>query len=611
MTLRIEDYALIGDTHTAALVGCDGALAWLSLPRFDSNAPFAALLGTRENGHWTIAPAQAAQRVRRRYEEDTLVLETTFESAGGCVRVLDCMPLDGAHRRVIRHVHGEAGSVDMRMTFAPKFDYGEMTPWIVLDGRSAQAVCGPDALHLQAPCALQRDGGTVFADFTVRRGDVARFAVTSYASHERRPENCDGDAELAATRRWWRDYVAKSTYAGPYRDAVVRSLITLKALTYSPTGAIVAAPTTSLPEFIGGVRNWDYRYCWLRDATFTLIALLSAGCHGEAQSFVQWLIRAIAGEPEKMRILYGVAGERRLPEHELRFLPGYENSRPVRVGNGAATQFQLDVYGEVVDAVYHATKAGLELHPAAWHMLTGIVDCVIEHENDGDHGIWEVRGPRRHFTHSKVMAWVTFDRAVKLVEEHGFEAPVAMYREHRDRLHAEILKRGFDAKRGTFVQSYGSQALDASLLLVPLVGFLPPDDARVASTIAAIEADLLATPFLRRYDTAAASNPDGLPPGDGAFLACSFWLADNYVLAGRDDEARALFEQLLELRNDVGLLSEEYDPQARRFLGNMPQALSHLALVNTALNLERADGPARQRASRRSAHTLKSPSANK
>jgi GH15 family glucan-1,4-alpha-glucosidase len=596
MALRIEDYALIGDTYSAALIGRDGTLAWLALPRFDSAAAFASLLGGPLAGEWAIEPSVSGERGTRRYAGETLILETTFQNERGCVRVIDFMPVGQEHRRVVRIVEGVAGTVPMRMRFSPRFDYGEMTPfWWQKDG-AMHAVSGPDGLTLYAGTDVERVDGTIVAAFDVAAGQRVPFVMTWHPSNLPPPGPDDAETLLAATTGFWAEFVAGCTYAGDDREAVIRSLLTLKALTYAPTGAIVAAPTTSLPEEIGGVRNWDYRYCWLRDATFTLIALINAGRTSEAEAFIRWLVRTVAGDPTKLQPLYAIDGRRRIDEIEIG-LAGYEDSRPVRVGNAASRQFQLDVYGEVVDAVYHAAAAGLDLHPAARGMVLGVVNEVAAHaQSRPDRGMWEVRGPLRFFVHSQVMAWVVFDRAVALIETHGFDGPVETYRSERDRLHAEICERGFDRDLNSFVQSYGSRDLDAALLYLPLVGFLPPDDPRIIGTVAAIERELFARPFVLRYKTATGGDVDGLPAGEGAFLACSFWLVDNYVLQGRRDEARALFDELTALRNDVGLLSEEYDAERRRMVGNFPQAFSHFAMVNSALNLCQPDsGPAAQR----------------
>ncbi len=597
MTVRIEDYALIGDMHTAALISSDGSLDWLPLPRFDSMAAFARLIGDGGNGIWRIAPQDPVGETTRRYVGDTLVLETTMRAREGSVRMVDFMPMGSPYRRVVRMIEGVTGNVPMSVTFRPRFDYGEIVPWFSTGERSVLAVSGPIALTLSADVELERQGTTIEASFTLALGERASFVMSASLSHEARPDAVDPAALLAETLAWWNGFAQRFSYRGIYRDAVMRSLLTLKALTYAPTGAIVAAPTTSLPEAIGGVRNWDYRYCWLRDATFTLIALMNAGYFDEAGDFMKWLVRTIAGDPDKVQIMYGVGGERRLMEYELAFLGGYESSPPVRIGNAASDQFQLDVYGEVVDAGYAALKGGMVASDETWAMLRGVIDYVAHHwQNPADNGMWEVRGGRRHFTHSKVMAWVAFDRAVKIIEDFGYPGPLDEYCAMRDRVHDEVCAQAYDERRRTFTQSYGSQQLDASVLLIPLVGFLPPGDDRVRGTLAAVEHELFFDPFVLRYSTEPGLGVDGLPPGEGAFLACSFWLADNYTLAGRYDDARRLFEKLLGLRNDLGLLSEEYDVGRGRLVGNFPQAFSHLALVNTALNLERYSGPAKQRA---------------
>ena len=593
MPLRIEDYGLIGDTLTAALVGRDGSIDWLCLPHFDSGACFAALVGTREHGHWQIAPAEATVTVSRRYLPGTLVLETTFETREGAVRLIDFMPPRHGEPDLIRIVEGVRGSVDMRMELIMRFDYGSIVPWVKrVDGRLA-AVAGPDALSLWAPVDMRGENFTTQAAFTVRQGERMPFVMMWHPSEQQAPKPPDPFAALDDTISWWQDWSGRCGYDGPWADAVMRSLITLKALTFAPTGGIVAAPTTSLPEEIGGVRNWDYRYCWLRDATFTLYALMIGGYTEEASQWRTWLLRAVAGDPSTLQIMYGMRGERRLPEMELPWLPGYEGSRPVRIGNLAVAQTQLDVYGEVMDALHLARRGGLAVDAEMWALQRHLVTHLETAWREPDEGIWEVRGPRRHFTHSKVMAWVAFDRAIKGVERHGLDGPVDRWRSVRDEIHADVCARGFDAARNTFTQSYGSEDLDASLLMIPLVGFLPAADPRMAGTVAAIEQDLLWNGLVRRYKP--AERVDGLPGGEGVFLACTFWLADNYLLQGRRDEAREVFERLLALANDLGLLAEEYDPAARRQLGNFPQAFTHVMLINTARNLARNHGPAEER----------------
>ena len=583
MASRIEDYALIGDTRTAALVGRDGSIDWLCLPRFDSGACFAALLGDASHGRWLLAPASPSGRTTRRYRDGTLVLETEFAGETGVVRVVDCLPPDEEIPNVLRLVEGVSGRVAMRMELVVRFDYGWIVPWVrTIDG-TLRAIGGPDALALRTPVAVRGEGLTSVAEFTVGPGDRVPFALSWYPSHEPAPPPLEAITAVAAAERWWRAWSERCAYQGSWRDAVVRSLITLKALSYAPTGGIVAAATTSLPEAIGGVRNWDYRYCWLRDATFTLMALMAGGYRDEACAWRDWLLRAVAGDPAQLQIMYGVAGERRLPEVELGWLPGHEASTPVRTGNGAAHQLQLDVYGEVSDALFQARRGGVGADPFAWDVNRKLLDFLESAWREPDAGIWEVRGPRQHFTHSKIMVWVAFDRAVKTVEWSGLSGPADRWRGIRDAIHEEVCARGFDRDLGSFTQAYGSRTLDASLLMTALVGFLPPTDRRVVGTVRAIEKDLVRHGLVHRYRT--RDTDDGLPPGEGAFLACSFWLADNLALMGRGTEARALFERLLALRNDVGLLAEEYDAVAQRQLGNFPQAFSHVGLVDTAFNL--------------------------
>jgi GH15 family glucan-1,4-alpha-glucosidase len=594
MPARIEDYALLGDCYTAALVGRDGSIDWLCLPRFDSGACFAAVLGTPEHGRWLLAPAGDLRAVRRRYRPGSLVLETDLETADGLVTVVDCMPLRYNNApSLVRVVEGRRGTVRMRLELVIRFDYGSIIPWVQRTADGLSAIAGPDRLLLHTRVPLHGVGFTTVAEFDVAAGQREEFTLLWHPSHEDPPPPLDPDWAIGETERWWGRWSTRCAYTGRWRDAVVRSLVTLKALTYAPTGGIVAAPTTSLPEQLGGVRNWDYRYCWLRDATFTLFALLNTGYLEEARAWRSWLLRAVAGRPAEARILYGVAGERRLPELVLDWLPGYEQSRPVRVGNAASEQFQLDVYGEVIDALYHARLAGLEPDPNAWPLAVALLEFLEAAWRRPDEGIWEVRGPRRHFTHSKVMAWVALDRGVKAIERFGFQGPLERWRRERDAIHAEVCRDGFDPGLNSFVQSYGSKDLDASLLMIPLVGFLPPTDARVRGTVAAVEQQLLADGFVLRYRTHRET--DGLPEGEGAFLPCTFWFADNLYLQGRQQEAEQLFERLLGLRNDVGLLSEEYAPRARRLVGNFPQAFSHVALVNTAINLSPTVGPAEQR----------------
>lgn len=592
---RIEDYALIGDTRTAALVSKTGSIDWFCAPRFDSGACFAALLGTTGNGHWSISPIRTDATITRRYIGDTLVLQTDFRGADGHTRLLDFMPPDTKRPRIVRIVEGVSGQMPMSMELAVRFDYGSRVPWVRRIEQTLQLVAGPDALRFDFDVPITPRGLTHAADFTLRRGQKAHFVLSWHPSHERRPPPIHADEALIRTLDWWTDWAARCTYSGRWRPAVVRSLIVLKALTYRPTGGLIAAPTTSLPEAFGGVRNWDYRYCWLRDATFSLYALMLGGYTAEAVSWRDWLLRAIAGQPELMHILYGPAGESRLPELELPWLEGFRQSRPVRIGNEAAEQFQLDTYGEIMDAMYLAGRAGVRRNPTAWGLQKHLLRFLEQRWTEPDEGIWEVRGPRRHFTHSKVMAWVAMDRAVRSVQLLGLNGPAERWMELRDRIHREVCEKGFNDRRGAFTWYYGSKSLDAALLMIPLVGFLPPDDPRVRSTVAAIERDLRLDGFVRRYEPEVSAPVDGLPPGEGAFLPCTFWLADNLVLQGRMREAKAIFQRLLDIRNDVGLLSEEYDPVARTMLGNFPQAFSHVSLINTATNLSAREGPARLR----------------
>ena len=580
MPLPIEDYGLIGDLHAAALVGRDGSIDWLCLPRFDAGACFAALLGTPGHGRWLIAPAAAVRGTRRRYREGTLILETDFETDDGAVRIIDCMPLSGERWDVLRIVEGLDGRVPMRMELVIRFDYGAIVPWVRQVDGMLQATAGPDRLELHTDVPLRGEDMKTVAEFDVAAGERRPFLLNYSPSFEAPRPAVDPDAALAATEDTWCAWTRRCNYQGRWRAQVERSLITLKALTYEPTGGIIAAPTTSLPEQPGGVRNWDYRYCWLRDATFTLGALLLAGYHDEATAWREWLLRAAAGSPEDLQVLYSVTGERRLDEYLVGWLPGYGAGGPVRVGNAASKQFQLDIYGEIMDTLHLARGAGLEPEPDAWRIQLALLHYLESAWQLPDEGIWEVRGPRRHFTHSKVMAWVAFDRAVKDAEAFGLEGPVARWRQLRDAIHAQVCTAGFDAARNTFVQSYGSALLDASLLLIPQVGFLPPEDPRVRGTVEAIERELVADGLVLRYTT--ESDVDALPAGEGCFLPCSFWLADALVLIGRREEGEALFERLLGLANDLGLLAEEYDPRGGHQLGNFPQALTHMALINTA-----------------------------
>jgi GH15 family glucan-1,4-alpha-glucosidase len=590
---RIEDYGIIGDTHTAALVSTAGSIDWLCVPRFDSAACFAALLGDERNGRWLIAPAGEVSSVHRSYQGDSLILETEFRTADGVVRLVDCMPPRERAPDVARVVEGVRGTVPMRMELVVRFDYGSIVPWVRRGDGALHFIAGPDSLWLRTPVPVRGENLSTVAEFNVEEGDRVPFVLTWHASHQRAPRAIDAVRAIDDTSAWWSEWASNISYRGAWRDAVIRSLLTLKALTYQPTGGIVAAPTTSLPEAIGGVRNWDYRYCWLRDATFTLDALLLAGAIEEAKAWREWLLRAVAGQPEQMQILYGVAGERRIGEQELPWLTGYEGSTPVRTGNAAVNQFQLDVYGEVMDALHLARRSGIQTDEAAWDFQLALMDFLESNWQRPDEGLWEIRGPRRHFTHSKVMAWVALDRAIKATESYHLDGPADRWRALRKQLHDEVCERGFDRGRNTFVQSYGSDKLDAALLQIPLVGFLDATDERVRGTLDAIQRELAEDGFVRRYES-EGSPVDGLPAGEGAFLACSFWLADNLVLAGRKDEARELFERLLALRNDLGLLSEEYDAKLGRQLGNFPQAFSHVPLVNTARLLSEPDGRRRR-----------------
>ena len=593
MSLRIEDYAMIGDCQTAALVSRGGSIDWLCLPRFDSGACFAALLGTPDHGRWLLAPSGNVVQTRRRYRDGTLVLETDYETDTGSVTVIDCMPKRTKRPDLVRQVVGRRGQVRMRTEIVVRFDYGSLVPWVHRVDGGMVAIAGPDVVHVRSDVQLHGEDFKTVADFAVSEGQTRSFVLTWHPSHESSPPAIDPDAAINQTAEWWREWSSRCTYQGEWREAVVRSLITLKALTYEPTGGIVAAATTSLPEKIGGVRNWDYRFCWLRDATFTLYAFLISGYQDEARAWREWLLRAVAGKASQLNIVYGVAGERRLTELELDWLPGYENSAPVRIGNAAYQQFQLDVFGEVMDSFHLARRVGLQEIADGWRVERALLSFLESNWDQPDEGIWEIRGPRQHFTHSKVMAWVAFDRAIKDSERLGLDGPIERWRTLRETIHAEVIQRGFNAEIGSFMQFYGSNELDASLLMMAEVGFLPADDPRIRGTVQAIERYLMNDGFVARY--APASGIDALPPGEGAFLPCTFWLADNYALQGRYDDARRVFESLLQIRNDVGLLSEEYDPAAQRLLGNFPQAFSHVGLVNTAHNLAQQQGPANHR----------------
>jgi GH15 family glucan-1,4-alpha-glucosidase len=595
MAQRIDHYALIGNSRTAALVGRNGSIDWLCVPRFDAPSVFAMLVGTVDHGRWLIAPSERA-RVARRYRGDTLVLETEFTTHGGTVRLVDFMPMWPERTDIVRIVEGVRGRVPMRMQIVFRFGYGTVIPWVRRSEGALLATAGPHSMELRTPVKTRGKGFTTVAEFSIERGDRVPFVLTHFPSHEARPLPIDADAALDATERAWLAWCKVCAYEGRWRGPVMRSLLTLKALTYAPTGGTVAAPTTSLPERLGGVRNWDYRYCWVRDATFTLYAFLLAGYRDEARAWREWLLRAAAGRPQDLQVLYGVRGERQLAEFDIPWLPGYRESRPVRVGNAASRQWQLDVYGEVIDTLCVAAEAGLELYPDSWSFQRTLLEFLESEWSKPDNGIWEVRGPRRHFTHSKVMAWVAADRAIRSAEHSKLEAPLDRWRAMRDDIHRTVCRRGFDASRNTFVQYFGSRDLDASLLLIPIVGFLPPNDPRVHGTIAAVERDLTDRGFVRRYAT--RREIDGLPHNEALFLPCSFWLADALALAGEQRRAERLFKRLLGVANDVGLLAEEYDPRSRHQLGNFPQALSHVALINTARNLERPGGPSEHRSRR-------------
>jgi GH15 family glucan-1,4-alpha-glucosidase len=588
--MRIEDYGLIGDLQTAALVGLNGSIDWLCFPRFDSGACFSALLGDEWDGRWLLAPDCEILRVERCYRERTLVHELEFHTESGIVRVIDFMPPRGDEPDLVRIVEGVEGSVPLRMELVIRFEYGSIVPWVRRAADDMRiAIAGPDALALRTPVAMRGENLRTVAEFTIEPGEREPFVLTWYPSHQETPPAVDPEQSLDETCTFWREWLGDRTYDGRWEEAVTRSLIVLKALTYHPTGGIVAAPTTSLPEQIGGVRNWDYRYCWLRDASFALDALLEYGFDDEAQAWRTWLLRAVAGDPADLQIMYGPAGERRLSERELPWLTGYEGSKPVRVGNGASKQFQLDVYGEVMDVLHQARRRDIAPGDESWALQRVLLADLEARWHEPDEGIWEVRGPRRHFTHSKVMAWVAFDRGVKAVEQFGREGAVDRWRDARDAIKAEVLEQGYDDELESFVQYYGSQRVDASLLTIPLFGFLLADDPRVRGTLEAVRRELLVDGFVQRYrHDEEVEDVDGLPPGEGAFFLCSFWFVDNLVLLGELDEAKEMFERLVALSNDLGLLSEEYDPGLKRLVGNFPQAFSHIGLVNTALLLEKA-----------------------
>jgi GH15 family glucan-1,4-alpha-glucosidase len=591
-TTKIEDYAFLSDTQTGALVSRDGCVDWLCFPRFDSGACFASLLGGKENGHWRFFPDEEVTAVRRHYRGETLILETELETKNGAVRLIDFMPPRGENPDIVRIVEGLRGKVSMQMELIIRFDYGNIVPWVRQRKRfdGLEAVAGPDALILRTPVETHGKDLTTVAEFTLAKGDRIPFVLTWFASHTDPPRKINPEHALHDTEVFWRDWAKQFRSEGKWRDAVVRSLVVLKGLTYAPTGGLVAALTTSLPEQIGGVRNWDYRYCWLRDAALILLVLLGAGYREEAKSWREWLLRAIAGSPAQMQTIYGVSGERRLIEYEIPWLSGYENSQPVRVGNAASNQFQLDVYGEVLAAAWQGHIAGIKMTEPDWRLMVAIMKFLESHWQEPDEGIWEVRGGRQQFTHSKMMAWLAFDRAIKLVEncECAADEHVDRWQKIRDQIHAQVCERGYNLKKKAFTQVYGSDALDASLLTMPLAGFLPVTDKRVRGTIEAIERELMQDGFVLRYRP-EETGVDGLPGDEGVFLPCSFWLADCWHLLGRKKEARELFGRLLDVRNDLGLLSEEYDPRAKRQLGNFPQAFSHVALVSCARILSDED----------------------
>lgn len=594
MSTPLEDYALIGDCETAALVSRRGSIDWLCWPRFDSAACFAALLGGPEHGRWLIEAVEDDARVARAYRENTLILETRIETENGIVLLIDFMPPRGRNSDIVRLVRGEKGRVRMRMELVLRFNYGRTVPWVTrTDHGALRAIAGPDLVVLYTPASIHGEHLKTVAEFEVCEGESVPFVLAHGPSNEAPPQAVDPDTALDDTERFWTNWAAQCRSHGEWDDAVIRSQITLKALTYAPTGGLAAAPTTSLPELIGGTRNWDYRFCWLRDATMTLLAMMNAGYYDEARDWIAWLLRAAAGAPAQLQIMYGLAGERWLPELEVPWLPGYEHSRPVRVGNAASDQLQLDVYGEVMDTLHQARRGELKLTDADWAFQCSVLTHLETVWQKPDYGLWEIRAEPRHFTYSKVMCWVAFDRAIQDIEQCGLDGPVHHWRRLRQIIHNEVCERGFDPELGSFVQSYGSKELDASLLLLPMVGFLPAMDPRITGTIAAVEQRLFVDGFLLRYDT--RTSDDGLPHGEGAFLACTFWLVDAYAMTGRINDARRLFERLLALRNDVGLLPEECDTKNRRMVGNFPQAFSHVALVNSAHNLSRATKPAEQR----------------
>jgi GH15 family glucan-1,4-alpha-glucosidase len=593
----IESYAIIGDCETAALVGRDGSIDWLCWPNFASEACFARLLGSEDNGYWLLAPAAKVTSSSRKYLAHTLILETTFETKDGAVQLIDFMPIRGANSDVVRIVKGIRGVVPMKMTLALRFGYGRIVPWVTQKADVWQAIAGPDLVVLRTKARLEGKDLTTVSEFTVHAGESVEFAMTYGPSHLHVPRAIDVSQAFEETQKFWEEWAGRCCYEGPYWDAIERSLITLKALTYRPTGGIVAAVTTSLPEQIGGPRNWDYRYCWLRDTTFTLLALMNGGYYQEARQWHGWLLRAVAGSPDQVQIMYGIAGERYLLEWEVSWLDGYEHSKPVRVGNAASEQLQLDIYGELLDAFFHAVGRIGEFEALDFHLLRAMVEHLEKIWVEPDEGIWETRGGRQHFTYSKVMAWVAFDRAIRIATELDPAAPIARWEKVRDEIHQQVCERGYNAEVGSFVQAYDSAQLDASSLLIPLVGFLPHTDPRIRSTIEAIERNLMRDGLVMRYNTATSN--DGLPPGEGVFLACSCWMVSNLKALGREDDAVRLFEKIVSLANDVGLLAEEYDIERRRLVGNFPQAFSHISLANAAFDLMNHDGSSQQRAHQR------------
>lgn len=592
MSSRIEDYGLIGDCETTALVGRDGSIDWLCWPRFDSGACFAALLGSPEHGRWILNPDEPVTRTTRRYRGDTLILETQFETENGAVTITDFMPLRDGQSHVVRMVNCSRGQVRMKMELTLRFDYGQSVPWVTsLEDGSQRAIAGPNMVILRTPVAIRGEDLKTLAEFALKEGETVPFVLTYAASNSPLPDPIDPHAALEGTQKFWGEWASRCTYGAAAKEVVQRSLITLKALTYWPTGGIIAAPTTSLPERIGGKRNWDYRFCWLRDATFTLRALMKAGYFEEAGAWQDWFVRAVAGSPDQAQIMYGVAGERLLTEIELSWLPGYENSQPVRIGNAASEQLQLDIFGEVLGALYRAREAHLPKNEPSRDLELALMEHLENIWREPDDGIWETRGQRQHFTHSKVMAWMAFDRAIKSCEQFGLKGPVDRWRSVRTEIHDDVCRKGFDPDLNSFVQYYGAKNVDANLLIIPKAGFLPASDPRFVGTVRKIEQDLIRDGFVLRYNS--EETDDGLPSGEGVFLPCSFWLADAYALMGRTADAKALFERLLGLRNDLGLLSEEYDHVKKRFLGNFPQAFTHVALVNTAFALHLAQEAAK------------------